>query len=110
MLLEVKNLNAGYGFLQILRARVAWTWIQRRVRVPGGAQRGRARAPRIKTIAGLVAPMSGEILFDGENIAGLPGNQVAQSGHLAWCLGGDEPVRQHDRAGEPGHGGVHHQG
>lgn len=78
MLLEVKNLNAGYGFLQILRD-VSLT-VDNGEYVCLVGPNGAGKSTTLKTIAGLLAPMSGEILFDGENIAGLPGNQVARRG------------------------------
>jgi ABC-type branched-subunit amino acid transport system ATPase component len=78
MLLEVKNLNAGYGFLQILRDVSLDVDTGEYVCLVG--PNGAGKSTTLKTIAGLVAPMSGEILFDGENIAGLPGNQVARRG------------------------------
>ena len=78
MLLEVKNLNAGYGFLQILRDVSLTVDTGEYVCLVG--PNGAGKSTTLKTIAGLLAPMSGEILFDGENIAGLPGNQVARRG------------------------------
>jgi branched-chain amino acid transport system ATP-binding protein len=78
MLLEVKNLNAGYGFLQILRD-VSLT-VDNGEYVCLVGPNGAGKSTTLKTIAGLLAPMSGEFLFNGENIAGLPGNQVARRG------------------------------
>ena len=78
MLLEVKNLNAGYGFLQILRDVSLTVDTGEYVCLVG--PNGAGKSTTLKTIAGLVAPMGGEILFGGENIAGLPGNQVARRG------------------------------
>jgi len=78
MLLEVKNLNAGYGFLQILRDVSLTVDTGEYVCLVG--PNGAGKSTTLKTIAGLVAPMSGEILFDGESIGGLPGNQVARRG------------------------------
>ncbi len=78
MLLEVNNLNAGYGFLQILRDVSLTVDTGEYVCLVG--PNGAGKSTTLKTIAGLVAPMGGEILFDGENIAGLPGNQVARRG------------------------------
>ena len=78
MLLEVKNLNAGYGFLQILRDVSLTVDTGEYVCMVG--PNGAGKSTTLKTIAGLVAPMSGEILFKGEPIDGLPGNQVARKG------------------------------
>lgn len=78
MLLEVKNLNAGYGFLQILR-NVSLT-VDNGEYVCLVGPNGAGKSTTLKTIAGLLTPMSGEILFDGESIAGLPGNKVTRKG------------------------------
>jgi ABC-type branched-subunit amino acid transport system ATPase component len=78
MLLEVKNLNAGYGFLQILRDVSLNVDSGEYVCLVG--PNGAGKSTTLKTIAGLVAPMSGQILFNGESIGGLPGNKVAGKG------------------------------
>jgi branched-chain amino acid transport system ATP-binding protein len=78
MLLEVKNLNAGYGFLQILRD-VSLTVDQGEYVALVGPN-GAGKSTTLKTIAGLLRPMSGEIRFKGESISGLPGNKVARKG------------------------------
>lgn len=78
MLLEVKNLNAGYGYLQILRDVSLNVDTGEYVCLVG--PNGAGKSTTLKSIAGLVKPMSGEILFDGEPIAGLPGNKVARRG------------------------------
>jgi ABC-type branched-subunit amino acid transport system ATPase component len=78
MLLEVNNLNAGYGFLQILRD-VSLNVDQGEYVCLVGPN-GAGKSTTLKTIAGLVKPMSGEILFKGEPIGGLKGNQVARKG------------------------------
>jgi ABC-type branched-subunit amino acid transport system ATPase component len=78
MLLEVKNLNAGYGFLQILRDVSLNVNSGEYVCLVG--PNGAGKSTTLKTIAGLVAPMSGQILFNGESIGGLPGNKVAGKG------------------------------
>jgi branched-chain amino acid transport system ATP-binding protein len=78
MLLEVNNLNAGYGFLQILRD-VSLNVDQGEYVCLVGPN-GAGKSTTLKTIAGLVKPMSGEINFNGEPIGGLPGNKVARKG------------------------------
>ncbi len=78
MLLEVKNLNAGYGFLQILRDVSLTVDTGEYVCLVG--PNGAGKSTTLKSIAGLLAPMSGEILFKGEPIGGLPGNRVAGKG------------------------------
>lgn len=78
MLLEVKNINAGYGFLQILRD-VSFNIDQGEYTCIIGPN-GAGKSTTMKTIAGLVKPMGGEIIFNGENITGLSGNKVARKG------------------------------
>lgn len=78
MLLEVKNLDAGYGFLQILR--------DVSIRVEQGeyvclvGPNGAGKSTLLKTIAGHLKPEKGEIIFQNESIAGLPGYKVARKG------------------------------
>lgn len=78
MLLEVRNLNAGYGFLQILRDVSLDVDEGEYVALVG--PNGAGKSTTLKTIAGLLRPMSGEIRFKGEPIDGLPGNKVARKG------------------------------
>ena len=78
MLLEVKNLDAGYGFLQILR-KVSLN-IDEGEYVCLVGPNGAGKSTTLKSIAGLIKPKGGEILFRGENIGGLPGNKVARKG------------------------------
>jgi branched-chain amino acid transport system ATP-binding protein len=78
MLLEVKNLNAGYGFLQILRDVSLTVDTGEYVCLVG--PNGAGKSTTLKTIAGLLTPISGQILFNGEPIGGLPGNKVAGKG------------------------------
>lgn len=78
VLLEVKNLNAGYGFLQILR--------DVSISIDEGefvcllGPNGAGKSTTMKSISGLVSPMSGQIVFRGEDIAGLAGNKVCRKG------------------------------
>ncbi len=63
MLLEVNNLNAGYGYLQILRDVSLSVDTGEYVCLVG--PNGAGKTTTLKTIAGLVTPMSGEILIPG---------------------------------------------
>lgn len=78
MLLEVKNLNAGYGFLHILRD--VSLEIDQGEFVCLIGPNGAGKSTTMKTLAGVVSPKSGEIIFEGEAIAGLPANQVTRRG------------------------------
>ena len=78
MLLEVKNLDAGYGFLQILRKVSLNIDAGEYVCLVG--PNGAGKSTTLKSIAGLIKPKGGEIFFRGEQIGGLPGNKVARKG------------------------------
>jgi len=78
MLLEVKNLDAGYGFLQILRG-VSLN-VDKGEYVCLVGPNGSGKSTTLKTIAGLIKPMGGEIVFKGEPITGMAGNKVARKG------------------------------
>lgn len=77
-MLEINNLDAGYGFLQILR--------QVSLKIDQGeyvclvGPNGAGKSTTLKSIAGLITPSGGEIIFKGEDIGGLKGNQVARKG------------------------------
>lgn len=77
-MLKVTNLNAGYGFLQILR--------DVSLKVDEGeyicliGPNGAGKSTTLKTICGLISPMSGEIIFGEEDITGLTGNRVCRKG------------------------------
>ena len=78
MLLEVKNLDAGYGYLQILRS-VSLNIDQGEYVCIVGPN-GAGKSTTMKTIAGLISPMGGSIVFDGEEIAGLQTSQITKKG------------------------------
>jgi len=78
MLLEVKNLDAGYGYLQILRS-VSLN-IDKGEYVGIVGPNGAGKSTTMKTIAGLIAPMGGSIFFNGEEITGLAASQITKKG------------------------------
>ena len=78
MLLEIVDLNAGYGFLQILRD-VSLKMDEREYVTLIGPN-GAGKSTTLKTIAGILKPLSGQVLFRGKDIGGLAGNKVAQMG------------------------------
>lgn len=78
MLLEVKKLNAGYGYLQILRDVSLTVDTGEYVCLVG--PNGAGKSTTLKAIAGLVPSQSGEIVYKGESISGLPGDKVMKKG------------------------------
>ena len=78
MLLEVKNLNAGYGYLQILRDVSLNIDEGEYVCIVG--PNGAGKSTTMKTISGLLSPMGGQVIFKGEDITGLPASAIAKKG------------------------------
>ena len=77
-MLEVKNLDAGYGFLQVL-----WDVslnVSEGEFVALVGPNGAGKSTTLKTIAGLVSPKEGEIRFRGESISGMSAHKVSQLG------------------------------
>jgi branched-chain amino acid transport system ATP-binding protein len=78
MLLEVTNLNAGYGYLQILRD--VSLHIDKGEYVGIVGPNGAGKSTFMKTVAGLLSPMGGRVKFNGEDITGLSGSDVSRKG------------------------------
>ena len=78
MLLEVKNLDSGYGFLQVL-----WDvnfHVDEGEFVALIGPNGAGKSTTLKTISGLLEPQGGEIRFQGNEIGGLEGHLVCRKG------------------------------
>ena len=78
MLLELKSLDSGYGFLQVL-----WDVslsVDEGEFVALIGPNGAGKSTTLKTIAGLVEPQGGEILYEGNSIGGLEGHLVCRKG------------------------------
>lgn len=77
-MLEVKNLQAGYDYLQVL-----WDVS---LRVSQGefvallGPNGAGKTTILRTIAGVITPMAGEVRLHGESIGGLPAHQIHRKG------------------------------
>jgi branched-chain amino acid transport system ATP-binding protein len=77
-LLEIKNLDAGYGFLQVL-----WDVnlaVEEGEFVALVGPNGAGKSTTLKTVAGLVPPKKGDILFKGKSIVGIPAYEISQMG------------------------------
>jgi branched-chain amino acid transport system ATP-binding protein len=75
-MLKIKNLVVGYGAIDALHG------ISLSVKAGGivtliGAN-GAGKTTILKAISGLLKPKSGEILYDGKNIVGLPPHQIVK--------------------------------
>jgi branched-chain amino acid transport system ATP-binding protein len=78
MFLETKALNAGYGSTQVLFD-VNMLVKEKDITVVVGPN-GSGKSTLIKTIMGITKVYSGEVLFNGQNIAGLPPHAVTKLG------------------------------
>src|ERR1700761_6731945 len=77
-MLEIKNLNAGYGAISALHG-ISLSVPAGKIVTLIGAN-GAGKTTTLKTISGLLKPASGEILYEGKNIAGLPPHQIVARG------------------------------
>jgi len=77
-LLEVRGIEAGYGAVQVLRGVD--------LDVPAGkvvallGPNGAGKSTLLKTIAGLIAPTSGTVTLEGEELTGRPTNDISRAG------------------------------
>jgi len=76
--LQVKDLNAGYGKIPVLRDVSLHVDEGEVVAVIG--PNGAGKTTLLKTISGLITPTSGEISFQGQSIQGMPPHEVAKAG------------------------------
>ena len=77
-MLEIKDINAGYGRLQVLFD-VKTKMKDKNITVIVGPN-GSGKSTLLKTIMGLTQVYSGKILFNGRNIQGLPPHVVTRLG------------------------------
>jgi branched-chain amino acid transport system ATP-binding protein len=77
-LLEVKDLNSYYGDSHILfdiNLR-----IEKNEVVALLGRNGAGKSTTLKSLMGVVTPRSGEVILDGQNLAGQPPHRIAQAG------------------------------
>ena len=82
-LLEVRNLRAGYGPVQVLFGVDLEVHAGEVVAVLG--PNGAGKSTLLRTLAGRVPPLHGEVRFDGDLIGGLPPERIVARGvvHVA---------------------------
>ncbi len=77
-MLDIKNLDTSYGFLQIL-----WDislHVDEGEFVALIGPNGAGKTTTLRSVAGLLNPMGGEILFKGQSIGGTPAYKVSRMG------------------------------
>jgi branched-chain amino acid transport system ATP-binding protein len=77
-MLEIKNLVVGYGAITALHG-ISLSVPAGKIVTLIGAN-GAGKTTTLKTISSLLKPKSGEIFYDGQNIAGLPPHQIVARG------------------------------
>ncbi len=77
-MLEIKNLAVSYGAIAALHDVSLSVKAGSIVTLIGS--NGAGKSTTLRAISGLVKPQSGEILYDGKNIAGLPAHQIVRLG------------------------------
>lgn len=77
-LLSIKNLNAGYGDIKIIK-NLSLEVNQGEVLSIVGAN-GAGKTTLLKTISGIITPDSGEITLDGKRIDKLPAHEITDLG------------------------------
>ena len=77
-MLEVKNLQVSYGAIQALHGISLTVKAGSIVTLIGS--NGAGKSTTLRAISGLVKPQSGETLYDGQPISGLPAHQIVRRG------------------------------
>ena len=77
-LLEVKNLHVSYGGIQAVKD-ISFVVPKGEIVTLIGAN-GAGKSSTLRSIVGLVKPESGHIQFEGEELAGLPTDQIVSKG------------------------------
>ena len=77
-MLSVRDLHALYGNIHVLRG-VDFDIARGQIATILG-RNGSGRSTTCKVIMGIVVPARGEVRLHNENIAGLPGHEIARAG------------------------------
>ena len=77
-LLKITDLKLNYGMISAIKGIDLSVGEGQIVAILGA--NGAGKTSTLKVISGLLKPASGEIIFDGVNIAGKPAHKVAQQG------------------------------
>ena len=77
-LVSIKNLSAGYGFVEVLRdVSIA---IEAREIVAVLGSNGVGKTTLNNTLSGLIVPKTGEIIFDGNLVSGKSPSEIVEMG------------------------------
>ncbi|MCD8371213.1 MAG: ABC transporter ATP-binding protein [Clostridiales bacterium] len=77
-LIEVKNLRAGYGYVEVIH-NVSFSVEKGQIIAILGSN-GAGKTSTLRALTGSIRPMSGEILYNGQSIVGYPTYKLASMG------------------------------
>jgi len=77
-MLEVKNIQVAYG--KIIAVKDVSVTVEKGEIVTLIGSNGAGKSTTLRTISGLIKPKSGEILFNGQRIDGVPGHEIVGMG------------------------------
>ena len=77
-MLEVKNIQVAYG--KIIAVKDVSVKVDKGEIVTLIGSNGAGKSTTLRTISGLIKPKSGEILFNGQRIDGVPGHDIVAMG------------------------------
>ena len=77
-MLEIKDIHVYYGAIHAIKG-VSLTVRQGEIVTLIGSN-GAGKSTTLRTISGLLKPKEGDILFEGESIAGLPAQAIVKAG------------------------------
>jgi branched-chain amino acid transport system ATP-binding protein len=77
-MLEIRNLEAGYGKIRVLKG--ISLEIKQGEMVALVGPNGAGKTTLLKTISGILSPMKGDVLLDGVSISGTPPHKISSKG------------------------------
>ncbi len=77
-MLQLKNLDSGYDFLQVLWGVTFEVESGEFIALIG--PNGAGKSTTLRTIAGLIKPMGGDVIFDGKSIKNTPPHLISRMG------------------------------
>ena len=77
-LLEIENLHTYYGYVHALKG-INLTVEEGEIVTLIGAN-GAGKTTTLRTISGLIRPREGRIVFDGQEVQGMPAHKIVQMG------------------------------
>lgn len=86
-MLEIANLEAGYGTVKILNGVTLKADKQSIVAILGG--NGTGKSTILKASSGIIRAWNGKVIFDGEEIQNLPPHKIVQRGLVQVTQGKD---------------------